>query len=165
MISIIVAVAENSAIGKNNELLWHIPEDLKRFKRITSGHPVIMGKRTWESLPVKPLPGRHNIVLTDVPNDRFAGATVVFSVPEAVALCPAGEECFVIGGASVYAQFLPLADRIYLTRVNREFEGDVFFPQINEREWKLVSEEPGGAMGDGCTFSYRILERIPGAAK
>ncbi len=159
MISIIVAVAENNAIGKDNRLLVHISEDLKRFKKITSGHPVIMGKRTWESLPVKPLPGRHNIILTDDPTDQFPGGTAVFTLNEALALCKIEEETFIIGGASVYSQFLPHADRLYLTRIHRDYEGDVFFPEINEREWKLVSDERGPGSETGLTWSYLVYEK------
>jgi dihydrofolate reductase len=161
MISIIVAVAENLAIGKNNSLLWHIPEDLKRFKRITGGHTVIMGKRTWESLPVRPLPNRKNIVITDDPEDNFPGCIAVFSIREALDQCPPDEECFVIGGASVYAQFLPLADRLYITQVHKEFEGDAFFPSIDGSEWDLSSEEKGpGTADQGFDYSYLVYDRI-----
>jgi dihydrofolate reductase len=141
MISIIVAIAENWAIGKNNDLLWHFPEDLKRFKQITSGHPVIMGKRTFESLPRRPLPNRRNIVITDVPGEVIEGCEMAYSIAGAVALCNPQEESFIIGGASVYRQFLPLADRLYLTRVHRTFEADVFFPEIDFTQWTLVSKE------------------------
>jgi dihydrofolate reductase len=140
-LSIIVAVAENMAIGKDNQLLWHISDDLKRFKRITSGHPVIMGKKTWESLPFRPLPGRMNIVLTDVPGEQIEGAVTVYSIPEAIEQCPAGEECFVMGGGSVYRQFLPLADKLYITKVHQSFDADTFFPEIDEKDWTLISRE------------------------
>ena len=160
MISIIVAVAENRAIGKDNKLLWHIPEDLKRFKKITSGHTVIMGRRTWESLPVRPLSGRKNIVISDVPGDNFPGSTVVLSIREAMDKCPEEEECFVIGGASVYAQFLPLAGRLYITHVHRKFEADTFFPEIDEKAWKVVSREPVSAAGTlGFDYTYVVYER------
>ncbi len=141
MISIIVAIAENRAIGKNNDLLWHIPADLKRFKLITSGHPVIMGKRTWESLPRRPLPNRRNIVITDIPGEVIDGCEMAYSITEAVAKCNPGEENFIIGGASVYRQFLPLANRLYLTFVKKSFEADVFFPEIDFSQWILVSKE------------------------
>jgi len=160
MISIIVAVSENHAIGKDNRLLWHIPDDLKRFKKITSGHTVIMGKRTWESLPVRPLPGRKNIVISDVPGDNFPGSTVVFSIREAMDQCAGDEECFVIGGASVYAQFLPLAGRLYITHVHKEFKGDTFFPEIDEKVWKAVSRERVSATGAlGFDYTYVVYER------
>jgi dihydrofolate reductase len=141
MISIIVAIAENMAIGKNNDLLWHIPADLKRFKLITSGHPVIMGKRTWESLPRRPLPNRRNIVITDIPGEQIEGCEMAYSIDEAITKCDPDEENFIIGGASVYRQFLPHANRLYLTLVQKEFDADVFFPEIDFSQWKLISKE------------------------
>lgn len=161
MISIIVAVAENYAIGKDNQLLWHIPEDLKRFKRITSGHPVIMGKRTWESLPIRPLPGRTNIVITDNPADQFEGAEKATSIAEALSLCNPDDESFVIGGASVYTQFIPLCDRLYITKVHKSFEGDVFFPMLNLLEWESVSRDdyPPDEHND-FGYTYFIFDRI-----
>lgn len=161
MLSIIVAIAENYAIGLNNDLLWHIPGDLSRFKRITSGHPVIMGKRTWESLPVRPLPKRRNIVISDIPGDRIEGAEVVSSIPAAIELCNPEEENFVIGGASVYRQFLPLCDRLYITWVHQVFKGDVFFPELNHGEWRQISSEPGTpGPENNFTYTYVIYERI-----
>jgi dihydrofolate reductase len=161
MISIIVAVAQNNAIGKNNDLLWHIPADLKRFKKLTLGHTVIMGKKTWLSLPVKPLPNRKSIVITDDPNDHFKGCITVSSIEAALALCIPSEETFILGGASVYRQFLPMTDRLYLTRVYKDFEGDVFFPEINYSEWKLISEEyfPPDDKND-FAFSFLNYDRI-----
>jgi dihydrofolate reductase len=160
MISIIVAVARNNAIGRNNELLWHLPDDLVRFKKITSGHPVIMGKRTWESLPRRPLPNRRNIVITDVPGERIEGADMAYSIDEAVALCNPEEESFVIGGASVYRQFLPRCNRLYLTKVYKDFEGDVFFPDPDPAEWKLVSSEEGPPDGkNDFRYTYLVYER------
>ena len=141
MISIIVAIAENRAIGKNNDLLWHIPADLKRFKLITSKHPVIMGKRTWESLPRRPLPNRRNIVITDIPGEQIDDCEMAYSIDEAVAKCKPEEENFIIGGASVYRQFLPIADRLYLTLIRKSFDADVFFPEIDFFQWKLISKE------------------------
>jgi len=155
-LSIIVAVAENMAIGKDNQLLWHISDDLKRFKRITSGHPVIMGKKTWESLPFRPLPGRINIVLTDVPGEQIEGAVTVYSIPEAIGQCPEGEECFVMGGGSVYRQFLPLADKIYITKVHQPFDADIFFPEIDEKAWELISREEID-YDDSVPFDYEYL--------
>jgi dihydrofolate reductase len=141
MISIIVAIASNNAIGKNNDLLWHIPADLKRFKLITSGHPVIMGKRTWESLPRRPLPNRRNIVITDIQGETIEGCEMAYAIDEAIAMCDPAEENFIIGGASVYRQFLPHADRLYLTLVKKDFDADVFFPEIDFSQWELVSKE------------------------
>ena len=112
-VSIIVAIAENYAIGKDNDLLWHISDDLKRFKQITSGHKIIMGKNTFLSLPIRPLPNRISIVITDDKNDQYEGCIMAYSIEDALAKCEAGEECFVIGGGSIYRQFMPLADKLY----------------------------------------------------
>jgi dihydrofolate reductase len=161
MISIIVAIAENYAIGKNNDLLWHIPEDLKRFKRLTTGHTIIMGKNTYESLPRRPLPNRRSIVITDDPSESFEGCTTVHSIEEAMKHCDPSEENFIIGGASVYRQFLPFADRLYLTMVNKSFDGDVFFPEINFSLWKVISTEDVPDDGIlGFSYSNNIYERI-----
>ncbi|MCX6247960.1 MAG: dihydrofolate reductase [Bacteroidetes bacterium] len=160
MISIIVAIAENYAIGKNNDLLWHIPEDLKMFKRITSGHTVVMGKKTYLSLPFRPLKNRENIVITDSPADVFEGCTLVYSIAEAMEKCNAEEENFIIGGASVYAQFLPFTDRLYLTWVNKKFEGDVFFPEIDFEEWEIISREDFPLDEQlGFSYSYIVYDR------
>ncbi len=139
MISIIVAVAENGVIGDRNTLLWHISEDLRRFKRLTTGHPVVMGRKTCESLG-RPLPNRRNVVITRSETE-IAGCEVVHSLDEALALFPADEEVFVIGGAQIYAEALPIADRFYLTRVHRDYEGDTRFPDWNPAEWRLVASE------------------------
>ena len=140
-ISIIVAVAENNAIGKDNDLLWHISDDLKRFKKITSGHKIIMGKNTFLSLPVRPLPYRTSIVITDEPSDNYDGCIMAYSIEEAIVNCEKDEECFIIGGGSIYRQFLPLADKLYLTKVKRAYEADIFFPAISEEEWELIEKE------------------------
>lgn len=130
MISIIVAVAENGVIGDDNRLLWHISEDLRHFKALTTGHPVVMGRKTFESLG-RPLPNRTNVVVTRQELE-IPGCTVVHSLEEAVALFPADEEVFVIGGAQIYAQALPLARRFYLTRVFHAYAGDTHFPEWGE---------------------------------
>jgi dihydrofolate reductase len=159
-ISIIVAIAENNGIGKNNDLLWHIPADLKRFKQITTGHTVIMGKNTYLSLPVRPLKNRRNIVITDNREDHFEGCTTVFSVEEALKNCIEDEESFVIGGASVYRQFLPFTNRLYLTRVNRSFDADTYFPDLVESDWKEVSHEiPEPDSQNDFTYEFIILKR------
>lgn len=162
MISIIVAVAENNVIGKDNNLLWHIPDDLKRFKRLTIGHTVIMGKKTWESLPKRPLPDRRNVVITDNPGDEFQGAEKALSIKGALAFCRPAEETFIMGGASVYQQFLPLTDRLYLTRVHRTFEGDAYFPQLNLLDWERISKDdyPPDSQND-FGYTYYIFDRIP----
>jgi dihydrofolate reductase len=156
MLSIIVAVAKNMAIGRNNELLWHLPADLRRFKKLTRGHCVLMGKKTWESLPLKPLPGRRNIILTDNPDDCFDCSETVFSVEDALARCSNCSEVFVIGGGSVYRQLMPLADRLYITWVDREYEADTFFPAINPEEWEELERE-GDFYDEDNGFTYRYV--------
>ena len=161
MISIIVAIAENYAIGKNNDLLWHIPEDLKRFKKLTTGHAVVMGKKTFESLPRKPLPNRINIVISDDPADQFDQCIMAYSIEEAIKKLDPSDENFIIGGASVYRLFLPISDRLYITWVHKSFEGDVFFPEIGFSEWSLTSSEdiPSGLTTE-FSYSYHIYNRI-----
>jgi dihydrofolate reductase len=160
MISIIVAIAENFAIGKNNELLWQMPADLKRFKKITTGHAIIMGKKTYESLPIKPLPDRENIVITDNPDEQFKGCITVRSIGEALSLVKREEETFIIGGASVYQQFLPYADKLYLTLIHKDFDGDVFFPEIDFREWQLLIQEDFPFDEKlGFSYSYNTYDR------
>jgi len=155
-ISIIVAIANNFAIGLNNQLLWHIPADLKRFKKITSGHQVIMGKLTYLSLPVRPLPNRTNIVITDNREESFEGCTTVYSIDEALYLCNEKEESFIIGGGSVYRQFLPLCNKLYITMVHKDFEADTFFPRFEMDQWKLIEREDHDS--DGLNdFSYSFL--------
>jgi dihydrofolate reductase len=138
-ISIIVAIAKNHAIGKNNQLLWHLPNDLKHFKDVTSGHTVIMGRKTYDSVG-RPLPKRRNIVITrqDITID---GCEVVPSIDEALARCENEEEVFIVGGAEIYRQAVPLTDRIYLTIIDHEFDGDTFFPELNPGEWKEKERE------------------------
>jgi dihydrofolate reductase len=159
MISIIVAIAENNAIGKNNDLLWHIPEDMKMFKQITSGHKIIMGKRTYESLPYRPLKNRTSIVISDIPGDHYEGCVMAYSIQEAMDLCPSDEECFIIGGGMVYKQFLSLADKLYITRVNKSFEADVFFPEIDPDIWEETAHREGSGEGLDFTYSFITYER------
>ena len=161
MISIIVAIAEQNAIGKNNDLLAYIPQDLKRFKAITTGHTIIMGKNTYASLPRRPLPNRRNLVITDNPEDVFEGCETAFSIEDAINKCPAGEENFVIGGASVYRQFLPFTDRLYLTLIHKTFDADVFFPEIQFEDWKEISREDFPYDEEsGFSFSYVTFDRL-----
>jgi len=141
MISIIVAIAENYAIGKKGDLLCHLPADLKHFKEVTSGKTVMMGERTFFSLPKHPLPNRRNIVLTDVPGKTFEGAETVYSIDEMMQCCN-DEEAFVIGGGMVYRQMMPLADKLYITHIHHSWEdADTFFPEIKPDEWALDSAE------------------------
>jgi dihydrofolate reductase len=159
-ISIIVAIDENRGIGKDNKLLWHIPADLKRFREITTGHTVIMGKNTYLSLPGGPLKNRRNIVITDSRNDRFVGCEVVFSIREALDSCDDDRENFVIGGASVYRQFLPYASRLYLTLVRKCFEADTFFPDIDPDEWEEISREvPENILEHEFSYEFIVLQR------
>jgi dihydrofolate reductase len=141
MISIIVAVSEDFGIGRNNELLWHISEDLKRFKRLTFGKTVIMGKKTWESLPKRPLPGRKNIVLTDKPGECFDGSVSAYSIEDAISKCGKDEDIFIIGGGSIYSQFMSLAGRLYITHVHKMAPADVYFPEVDLKIWKVVEKE------------------------
>jgi dihydrofolate reductase len=136
-ISIIVAIAENNAIGFKNQLLCHLPNDLKNFKKITSGKKVIMGRNTFISLPNGALPNRENIVISDNKFDKFENCTVVNSIDSAISKFDKEEENFIIGGASIYKQFLNLADKLYITKIFHNFEADTFFPEISENEWKL----------------------------
>jgi dihydrofolate reductase len=160
MISIIVAVSEDWGIGKDNKLLWHISEDLKRFKRLTFGNTVIMGKKTWESLPRKPLPGRKNIVLTDDAQECIDSSVTAYSIDDALGKCEKGEEIFVIGGGSVYRQFMTLADRLYITHVHRNAPADVYFPEIDPEIWKVIEKEDFKAgEKEGISYTYIIYER------
>jgi dihydrofolate reductase len=139
--AIIVAIANHNAIGKNNQLLCHLPDDLKRFKKITTGHSVIMGRNTFLSLPGGALPNRRNIVLS-FDDESFEGCQTARSIQEALALCQQDSLVFFMGGASIYQQVYPLVDRLYLTRIHADFEADVFFPSIDSNEWELTFCEP-----------------------
>jgi dihydrofolate reductase len=139
-ISIIVAIAQNNAIGKDNQLLWHIPADLKRFKQLTTGHTIVMGKRTFYSLPIMPLPNRHSIVITDIAGEEIEGCTMAYSIEDAVEKMDSKKENFIIGGGSVYNQFLPLANQLYLTIVQKDFEADTFL-EIDLSGWETIERE------------------------
>ncbi|MFA6806486.1 MAG: dihydrofolate reductase [Bacteroidales bacterium] len=140
MINIIVAIAQNNAIGKNNDLLWHISEDLKYFKRTTLGSPIIMGRKTWDSLPFKPLPKRENIVISRNKDLEIEGAKIINSIEEAITYAKTLENCFIIGGGMIYTSALPLCDKLYITKVFKDFEADTFFPEINPKIWILESQ-------------------------
>lgn len=160
MISIIVAVSDDRGIGKDNELLWHISEDLKRFKRLTTGKTVIMGKKTWYSLPKRPLPGRKNIVLTDIRGEIIDGSETVYSIDEALARNQEEEEIFVIGGGSIYRQFMPKADRLYITHVHLKAPADIYFPEIDLNEWKISKKEHFPVSETNTIpYTYIIYER------
>ena len=157
-ISIIVAIAQNFAIGLNNDLLFHLPDDLKRFKKITTGKALIMGRRTFLSLPKAPLPNRRNIVITDVEGETFYGCEMVSSVDESIALVQNESEAFIIGGGMIYRQFYPLAGKLYLTVVHKDMEADTFFPAIEYKEWQEVSRED--LFDETNDFSYSYLNLV-----
>jgi dihydrofolate reductase len=143
-ITLIVAVADSGVIGRDNTLPWHLPDDLKRFKRLTLGKPIVMGRRTFESIG-RPLPGRLNIVMTREPNYRGEGVTVAHGVDEAVRAAGAAPEIMVIGGSELFRLFLPLSRRIHLTRVHGDIAGDVTWPALDMREWTVVEREAHSA--------------------
>ena len=141
-VAIIVIVAENNGIGKDGDLLCHLPNDLKHFKKITTGHTIIMGRRTYESLPKGALPNRINIVITSDIADNYPGCIVVRSVDEAFLLTKNKEKVFIIGGGKIYDSTLHLANKLYLTRIHHIFEeADTFFPKIDFNNWELIEEE------------------------
>ena len=156
-LSIIVAMAQNQAIGKDNDLLWHISDDLRRFKSLTSGHPVIMGRNTWNSLPRRPLPKRRNIVLTH--NEMFNddGAEVAHSLQAALDLVCDEEESFVIGGAEIYRQFIPFVHKIFVTWVWQDFEADAFFPIIDLSRFSIVADS-GKMIDPVSSLQYSYVE-------
>lgn len=159
-ISIIVAIASNNAIGKDNDLLWHISNDLQRFKRITEDHFIIMGKRTYFSLPRRPLPKRTNMVITDVANEQIDNCLMAYSIEDAVNKMDIDNENFIIGGGSIYEQFMPLANKLYITRVHKDYEADTFFPEVSLSEWKL--SEKTDIVDDkqnDFNYSFEIYER------
>ena len=143
MISFIVAMDENQVIGKNNQLPWHLPEDLKFFKRVTMGHPIAMGRKTHESIG-RILPGRENIIITRQHDYRCEDGTVFYQIGDFIEYCRGrNDEIFVIGGAEIFRETLPFADRLYITLIHEQFEGDTFFPELKEEDWMLVSSEHG----------------------
>jgi len=161
MISIFVAVSENGVIGNKGALPWKLSSDLKRFSALTNGHPVIMGRKTWESLPsnFRPLPKRTNILVTRKDDYPAAGAKVAPSLEEAFKIAeksPGNEEIFIIGGAEIYKQAFPFAQKIYLTKVKAEVNGDAYFPEIKKTEWK-VTEEIHHQKDDKNEFDYTFL--------
>lgn len=140
MLSIIAAVSENNALGKDNKLLWHLPADLKRLKSLTMGHHLIMGRKTFDSLG-RPLPGRPHVVISRNKDLHFEGATVVNTVEEAMKIAKDDDQPFLFGGAEIYRLAWHLVNKIYLTRVHKFFEGDAYFPELNPKEWQLVDKQ------------------------
>ncbi len=160
MISIIVAIAEDNGIGYKNDLLWHLPEDLKRFKKLTLGKTVVMGKKTWESLPKRPLQGRKNVIITDDRNDIFENCIAAFSIEDAINKCQGDDEVFIIGGGSIYRQFMTYADRLYITHIHRKAPADIYFPEIDPGIWEPVEkEENPESMVNSVPYTYVIYER------
>src|SRR3990167_3614647 len=155
-IYLLVAVASNGIIGANGQLPWHLPQDLQHFKRLTLGHPVIMGRRTWESLG-RALPGRENIVVTRRRGYEAPGAAVASSLDAALALCACEPIAFVIGGGELYAAALPLAAGLVLTEIQRDFEGDARFPDYDRAKWRETQRESHTAT-DGMRFDFVLYE-------
>lgn len=161
-ITLLVARARNGAIGRDNALPWHLPEDLQHFKATTLGHPIVMGRRTFESIG-RPLPGRRTIVVSRDPDWAHPGCERAGSLDEAIALCAGAPEVFVVGGAQVYAEAMPLADRLLVTDIEIDVDGDAFFPSIDATSWRLLSAVP--AVGrTGLGYTIRTWERRPASA-
>ncbi|MCP2044602.1 dihydrofolate reductase [Pontibacter sp. HSC-36F09] len=158
MIAIVVAIAQNNVIGKDNQLIWHLPADLRHFKQKTMGHPMIMGRKTFESIG-KPLPGRTTIIVTRQEDYKAEGCIVVNSVEEAIAKGKEldSEQVSIVGGAEIYKQALSFVDTIYLTKVHHDFDGDTFFPELKEEEWLLVSVE-GHEPDEKNKYAYTFKE-------
>ena len=159
-LSMIAAIGENFELGYQNQLLCHLPADLKYFKEKTSGCPVIMGDRTWKSLPKKPLPNRRNIVITLDKNAAYQDCEVVHSIEDAMDLVRDEKESFIIGGATIYSLFIGLIGKLYLTRIHSDFTADVYFPRFNENEWTLISEQHSSKdEKNQYDLTFQIFER------
>ncbi|MFB0934610.1 MAG: dihydrofolate reductase [Propionivibrio sp.] len=160
MLSLIAAVARNRVIGKDNQLLWHLPGDMRHFRETTRGKPVIMGRRTWESLPEKfrPLPGRLNVVVSRDPRYAAPGATLAGSLEDAIEIAGSAEETFVIGGAELYRQALPFANRLYLTEIAADFGGDTWFPEIHPEDWRETSRSQPVEEA-GLVYTFALYQR------
>jgi dihydrofolate reductase len=159
-LSLVAAVARGGVIGRDSGIPWRLPEDMQRFRAITMGHPVVMGRRTWESLPeqFRPLPGRDNVVVTRNPDWSAQGADRAGSMEDALRLLADEPQVFVIGGGEIYAAALPLADELVLTEIDAEIEGDTFFPEWDPQDFEEVARE-WRVTGDGVPFSFVTYER------
>jgi dihydrofolate reductase len=157
-IYLVAAVAANGIIGSKGHLPWNLPEDLRHFKKLTLGHPVIMGRRTWESLK-GPLPGRENIVVTRTRGYDAPGAAVASSLDAALALCAGQPVAFVIGGTELFASALPLAAGLVMTEIHRDYAGDTWFPDYERSQWRESQREPHTAASDGMRFDFVLYER------
>ncbi|MCB7482491.1 dihydrofolate reductase [Christiangramia sediminis] len=159
MLTMIAAAAENNALGKDNDLVWHLPDDFKRFKRLTSGHHIIMGRKTFESFP-KLLPERTHVIITRQKDYNPEGTVVVNSMEEAIRVSKLDEQAFIIGGGEIYKMGMEHAEKIELTRVHGKFDADTYFPEINEEEWELVKEQFHEKDGKhDHSFTYLTYER------
>ncbi len=159
-LTIVVAISSNNAIGKDNQLLWHLPADLKHFKNITTGHTIIMGRKTYDSIG-KPLPNRRSIVITRQKDLQIDGVEVVNSLTDAIALCTPDEKVFVIGGAEIYKHAILLCNQIYLTRVHKYYEADAFFPELSLKDWKEIEKiDHLPDEKNTIPYSFSTLERI-----
>ena len=159
MLTIIAAAAENNALGKDNDLVWHLPDDFKRFKKLTTGHHIIMGRKTFESFP-QPLPNRTHVVITRQQDYDNENCIVVHNLKDALAFASKDEQPFIIGGGEIYKQSLSYADKIELTRVHGEFEADTYFPELDMNDWELVHEEfHEKNEKHNYAFSYLTCER------
>ena len=156
-IYLVAAVASNGVIGVDGQLPWHLPEDLKHFKRLTMGHPVIMGRRTWESLKNPPLPGRENIVVTRNADYEAPGASIATSLESALALCAGEPVAFVIGGQKLFDESLPIADGLVMTEIRKDYAGDTWFPKYDRSRWQETQREDHITQ-DGTKFSFVLYE-------
>jgi dihydrofolate reductase len=160
-LSIIAAIGEKNELGKNNKLLWHISDDLKRFKRLTSGHTVIMGRKTFESINNKPLPNRRNIVLTNNMKFKEDHFEIANSLNDVLNKLDTDNEVFILGGSEIYKLFLPVTNKLYLTIVHKSFDADVFFPEFSTNDWKEIEHlDVTGDSQAGLDYSYITYERI-----
>jgi len=155
-ISLIVAMASNRVIGLDNKMPWHLSADLKKFKQITLGAPILMGRKTYESIG-RPLPGRTNIIISRNPAYRQPGCLIFNGIEQALAHCSNADEVFIIGGSALYQSMLPLADTLYLTQIHQDFDGDTFFPELDSKQWLEVAREEVNDDPD-ASFSYSFLK-------
>lgn len=162
MISLLVAMDKNQLIGKDNDLPWRLPADLAYFKRVTMGHPIIMGRKTYDSIG-RPLPGRENIIVTRDTSYKAEGCKVIHSIEEIVKMNQqTDQELFVIGGAEIFKEILPHSDRLYITEINEGFDGDTYFPTFDKAKWKVISKEQGiKNEKNPYDYTFLVYEKIP----
>jgi dihydrofolate reductase len=161
-IAAITAMSENRVIGKNNQLPWHLPADLRYFKKLTMGRPILLGRRTYESIG-RPLPGRCNVVISRDPTFQAPGCVVAKSIETALSAVSYSDEVYVIGGAQLYAEMLPRTQRLYITLVHQKMEGDTFFPEVDKYQWRQTSREDHPADEENIyPYSFIVLDRVAG---